>query len=224
VSEPASGPIEETSPRVLDPVERSSEILFGLIMALTFTGAVSAATGGREEVRTLLVGALTCNVAWGVVDATTYLIECLVQRGRAWQTATAFVAAPDPAAARTVVARALPPAIARGVGEAELESVRAALVRSRLAPGERGITRRDLRGALGIFLLVTLSTFPVVIPFLFTDDALRGLRWSNAVAVTMLGFVGAAFGRAAGIRPWICALAMIFLGCALVALTIALGG
>jgi VIT1/CCC1 family predicted Fe2+/Mn2+ transporter len=193
-------------------------------MALTFTGAVSAATGGREEVRTLLVGALTCNVAWGVVDATTYLIECLVQRGRAWRVASAFVSAKEPAAARAAVAEALPPAIARGVGEGELEAMRAALVRSGLRPGTRGVTRRDLRGALGIFLLVTLSTFPVVIPFLVTQDAVRGLRWSNAVAVTMLCFVGAAFGKAAGLRPWLCALAMVLLGCLLVGLTIALGG
>ena len=32
------------SGRVLEPIERLSEILFGLIMALTITGAVSVAT------------------------------------------------------------------------------------------------------------------------------------------------------------------------------------
>ena len=37
---------------VLSPVERISEMLFGLFMALTFVGAVSAAAAGREEVRT----------------------------------------------------------------------------------------------------------------------------------------------------------------------------
>ena len=49
--------------RVLDPISRVSEILFGLIMALTFTGTISAASAGREEVRTLLVGAIGCNIA-----------------------------------------------------------------------------------------------------------------------------------------------------------------
>jgi hypothetical protein len=48
---------------VLDPIERVSEIIFGLIMALSFTGAVSAATAGREEIRTVLFAALGCNLA-----------------------------------------------------------------------------------------------------------------------------------------------------------------
>ena len=41
--------------RVLDPIARVSEILFGVIMALTFTGTFSAATAGREELRAMLL-------------------------------------------------------------------------------------------------------------------------------------------------------------------------
>jgi len=48
---------------VLDPIDRVSEIIFGLIMALTFTGALSTATAGREEVRTMMMTALGCNLA-----------------------------------------------------------------------------------------------------------------------------------------------------------------
>lgn len=51
--------------RVLDPMERLSEVLFGLIMVLTFTGSLGAATAGREEIRTMLIGAIGCNLAWG---------------------------------------------------------------------------------------------------------------------------------------------------------------
>jgi len=51
--------------RILDPASRVSEILFGLIMALTFTCTLSAVEGGREDVRTMLLGAISCNVAWG---------------------------------------------------------------------------------------------------------------------------------------------------------------
>jgi hypothetical protein len=32
--------------QILDPVERASEILFGLIMVLTFTGSITMALGG----------------------------------------------------------------------------------------------------------------------------------------------------------------------------------
>ena len=75
-----------------------------------------------------------------------------------------------------------------------------------------------------MFLLVTLTTFPLVIPFLFGGDAQRALRISNAIALAMLAGVGVAYGRAAGYRPWASALAMVTVGVVLVGITIALGG
>ena len=58
--------------RILEPVERLSEILFGLIMALTVTGAVSVATADRLQVRAMVVAALGCNIAWGII-ASMYM-------------------------------------------------------------------------------------------------------------------------------------------------------
>ena len=52
------------SKRALDPVDRVAEVLFGLIMVLTFTGSLSVAEAGRDDVRAMLVGALGCNLAW----------------------------------------------------------------------------------------------------------------------------------------------------------------
>jgi hypothetical protein len=57
-----------SSKRVLDPIDRISEILFGLIMVLTFTGSLGVAEAGRDDVRTMLIGALGCNLAWGIID------------------------------------------------------------------------------------------------------------------------------------------------------------
>ena len=65
---------------VLNPVDRISEVLFGTIMVLTFTGAISAATDGRQEIRELLWAALGCNVAWGLVDAIMYLMNVVLER------------------------------------------------------------------------------------------------------------------------------------------------
>jgi hypothetical protein len=68
--------------RVLEPVERLSEILFGLIMALTITGAVSVATTDHIQIRTMLFAALGCNLAWGIIDGGMYLMARLGERGR----------------------------------------------------------------------------------------------------------------------------------------------
>ena len=70
------------SHRVLDPLDRTSEILFGIIMVLTFTGSIRVADAGQEDVRTVLAGAIGCNLAWGVVDAAMYLMATFMARAR----------------------------------------------------------------------------------------------------------------------------------------------
>jgi hypothetical protein len=51
--------------RILDPMDRISEVLFGLIMALTFTSTLGVVTADNIRLRTMLVAALGCNLAWG---------------------------------------------------------------------------------------------------------------------------------------------------------------
>jgi hypothetical protein len=63
---------------VLDKPTRISEILFGLIMVLTFTGTISISTAGKQEVRELLWAALGCNFAWGLVDGIMYLMDKVI--------------------------------------------------------------------------------------------------------------------------------------------------
>src|SRR5512134_3113480 len=67
---------------ILDPVDRVSEVLFGLYMALTFVGAISVAESGRAEDREQLVAARACNLVWGLVDAVMYLVRTITDRGR----------------------------------------------------------------------------------------------------------------------------------------------
>src|SRR5262249_47529473 len=115
--------------RVLDPMSRVSEVLFGLIMVLTFTGSLSVATAGRGEVREMLVGALGCNMAWGVIDAMLYLLGVLAERGRSLSALRALRKAADPEKARALVADALPPLVASVLEPGELDSMRGRLLR-----------------------------------------------------------------------------------------------
>jgi hypothetical protein len=79
---PKAGDTPASSKRALDPIDRVSEILFGLIMVLTFTVTLGAAEAGQEDVQVMLIGALGCNLAWGIIDAVFYLMGCLADRGR----------------------------------------------------------------------------------------------------------------------------------------------
>ncbi len=215
---------EKTSKRVLEPYDRISEVLFGLIMVLTFTGSLSVAEVGRDDVRTMLLGAFGCNLAWGIIDAILYLMGCLAEKGRMWRSWRAVRSADSPEQAHRVIAEALPPVVAALLQPAEYESLRSRIMQCPEPKQRPGLRRDDWMGALGVFLLVVLSTFPVVLPFLLTSNARLALRLSNAVAIALLFLTGAAFGRAAERSPWKMGLAMVFLGGVLVGLTMALGG
>jgi VIT1/CCC1 family predicted Fe2+/Mn2+ transporter len=214
----------KSSKRILEPHERISEVLFGLIMVLTFTGSLSIATADRAEVRTMLIGALGCNLAWGIIDGILYLLGSLAEKGRNLAAYRALRKTADPETGQRIVANALPPLIASVVQPAELESIRQRL-QQLPEPAERvHLSARDWLGALGVFLLVFLSTFPVAIPFIFMQSATSAMRVSNAVAVVMLFIVGAAYGRGVGRSPCGFGIAMVLLGAILVALTMVLGG
>ena len=62
-------------------MERISETLFGLIMALTFICSLGVATGTNINIQTMLIGALGCNLAWGIVDGGLYLLARINDRG-----------------------------------------------------------------------------------------------------------------------------------------------
>jgi VIT1/CCC1 family predicted Fe2+/Mn2+ transporter len=214
---------DEPRKRVLDPIERASEVLFGLIMVLTFTGSLSAATAGHSEVKEMLVGALGCNFAWGIVDSIMYLMSTLSGRSRNYAMARRARAA-KPERAHELIREALPPAIAKDLSAAELETIRGRLLAIPHVPDHPRLHRDDLVGAFGVFLLVVLSTLPVVVPFTLVDDATRALRWSNAVAIVMLFATGWSLGRYAWHRAWVVGLSMVAVGLLLVGITIVLGG
>ncbi len=215
---------ERSSKRVLEPIDRVSEVLFGLIMVLTFTGSLSVAEAGRDDVRTMLIGALGCNLAWGIIDGVLYLMGCLAEKGRGLQAFRAVREASDPRKAQRLIAHALPSAIASILEPAELETMRQRLQELPEPSRHASLHRDDWRGAGGVFLLVFLCTFPVVLPFIFMHNAGPALRVSNAVAIVMLFLTGCAFGRLSGYRWWLVGISMVVLGMILVGLTMALGG
>jgi hypothetical protein len=209
---------------VLDPMERISETLFGLIMALTFICSLGVATGANINIQSMLIGALGCNLAWGIVDGGLYLLARINDRGDKMLTLRAIRQAPDPEAARRVIADALPPELAALLPAEQLELMRQKV--QQLPEPSHGprLTKPDWTGALGLCLLSFLSTFPVVIPFLFLSDARLALRVSYAVAIAMLFCCGYVFGIRSGLRPWAAGLAMVAVGGSLVGVAVVLGG
>src|SRR5436853_7481197 len=195
------GSFELSSRRVLEPIDRVSEVLFGLIMVLTFTGSVSSAEAGRSEVRTMVIGALGCNLGWGIIDGVLYLMGCLAETGGGLLTSRAVPRAADPKEAQRVIADALPSVVASVLEPVEMESLYQRLKQLPEPPHHVRLRKDDLLGAVGVFLLVLLCTFPVVVPFIFMHNAGPALRVSNAIAILMSFLTGYALSRVTGRHP-----------------------
>jgi len=214
----------KSSKRVLEPHERISEVLFGLIMVLTFTGSLSVAEAGREDVRAMLVGALGCNIAWGIIDGVLYLMGSLAEKGRHLSLLRALRKTTESPKAQRLISAALPPLIASVLQPAEFENIHQRLNQTPEPPARARFNKDDWLAAVGVFLWVFLTTFPVAIPFIVLHNAKQAMRVSNAVAVAMLFIAGIAYGRSVGRSAFGFGFAMVVLGGVLVALTIALGG
>lgn len=209
---------------VLNPVDRIAEVLFGLIMVLSFTGAISASTDAREDVRELLWAALGCNIAWGLVDAIMYLMNVAIERGHAITVIKQMHEAKTDELSGEILKGEIQPAIAGLLTKEELISL-SNRVKQLPEPSKKNlITGTDVLAGLQIFMLVFLCTFPVAIPFGLFDDLSVAMRVSNGVALTLLFVGGFILAGYAGFRRGITALLYMFMGVLLVALTMALGG
>ncbi|MEC5386584.1 hypothetical protein VVD49_12680 [Uliginosibacterium sp. H3] len=209
--------------RVLDPVRRVSEMIFGLLMALTFIGALNVASAGQQEVRTMMFAAIGCNLAWGLTDALMYLLATFTERTRK-RTLVTRLKSVSAAEGSLLLLEALPPSLAEAVGRHGVEGLRQALIHiPDSAQGPRlGVA--DAQTAAGVFLVVVLSTFPVVLPFIFVDELATAMRFSNAIALVMLFGGGWSLAKYSGASPWQMGSLLALLGSALTAAVIALGG
>jgi len=208
---------------LLDPVDRISEVIFGLIMAVTIIGALSIATADKVEVRTVLYAALGCNVAWGLVDALMSLVRAATERSRL-RTLGQQIRQVDAAGGQAIIESALPDHLDPFVRAEELEAIRQRVL---ARPAETGavLRPRDFLEALAIWAWVVIATFPVALPFMLTQDLPQAFRWSRIVTVVMLGLVGVALGRyARHPRPLVTGASMAVCGVLVIAAVKALGG
>ncbi|MBC5785393.1 VIT1/CCC1 transporter family protein [Ramlibacter sp. USB13] len=218
---------DEAREPVLSPVERVCELCFGLFMALTFVGAVSAATAGTEAGteagRTMFYTALGCNLAWGLADAVMYLVRTLTDRARRVAVAHAVRAEPDAVSGVLQLRQEMGSVMRTLVSDVELEAVRARLSALPDLPARARLHGADYLAAAGVFALVVLGTMPVALPFLLMETR-PALLVSRVLTLVILFACGLALGRHAGGGGWRSGLAMTIVGVALTAAIIALGG
>jgi hypothetical protein len=216
------------SARHLDPGSHMGEILFGLIMTLTFTlgAGMVIQEEGRAGAREMLVGILGCNLAWGIIDGVLYVLGQVFERGRVRRIGLNLRLAQSDAAARQAVAAEFDEILGTVTDEAERDRLYQGVVtRVRATPVRPNRVRReDLLGGLAAGWLVFACSFPAVLPFLVIDDPWIALRVSNVILLGLLFAVGWRAARHTLAKPWLAGVTFLLVGVLLVALAIPLGG
>jgi len=207
---------------VLDPVERASEVIFGVLMAVSITGSISVVNASRGQWGDLLLAAFSCNIAWGLTDAVMYLVRAKITRYRRRALVRQVRDATTDAQALRLLAATLPAPLQDFIRADGLSLLRQRLLSSQ-EPSSR-LDRQDFQGALGIFVLVVLSTMPVALPFWLLPHSSLAMRISNLLGVATLFLCGYLLGRYAGGSPWGFGFAMSAIGTLLVGVIMALGG
>lgn len=211
--------------RYLDPADRLGEILFGLIMALGFTGAVRL---GHEEAdnRALFIGIFGCNLAWAIVDGVMFVLTQVFDHGRRARVTREVLNAPNEQAALQRIGEEVDnPLLALATPE-ELDQIhRRVLELVRRSTTERPTVRReDLLGGVAVGLIILLATLPVVVPYLAVASPTLAVRVSHLIALTELFLLGAWWGRMVGGSSLRIGAGLTLVGAVLVLITIVLGG
>ena len=209
---------------LLDPVERLSEISVGLIIALTCTGTLSVLDADTNDVQNMLISALGCNFAWGIIDGVMYLSNAFAQHGRENLMINSLDHL-DSETARDLIAQSMPAAIAGTQTPEDLEKIRVSLVKM-AAKQQRmpKLNTTDIQSACLIMLLVFGATLPIVIPFICTDNTSLALRISNVIAILSMFYCGWLLAGYCGYNKWKTSITLTIIGIVLVTVTIALGG
>jgi VIT1/CCC1 family predicted Fe2+/Mn2+ transporter len=204
------------------------EILFGLIMTLTFTlgAGLIMEEEGRAGARELLIATIGCNVAWGLIDGVLYVLGQLFERGRLRRVSVNVSTAASNSAATEVVAAELDEFLVPVTDKPQRDQLYASIVERLRATGLAPNRLRwdDVKGGLACGWLVFACSFPAAIPFFFIHDAWLALRVSNAVLLALLFLIGFRAGRITTANPWITGATFLVIGLILVVAAIALGG
>lgn len=213
--------------RYLDPTTILNESVFGLVMTLTFTlGAGLVVKEGPDATRTLLIGVLGCNLAWGIIDGMILIMGGMLERSQKAQLILRLQGLDNEEARLSLVRERVEPVISPYVEAEEREPLyRAVASRLRNVVPERIRPRRDeVLGAIATAWIVFAASIPAVLPFIFMDDRFLALRVSNALLLAMLFVVGYRWAVMTNSNPWRVGGALLLTGLTMVLIAIPLGG
>ncbi len=150
----------------VDLASRLEEGIAGLIMVLGFTLIAGfTAASGKQGVRTLLLGALGCNTAWGIIDSALFAWGNLTDRRLQLRFLTNLRSAPNESEVFSAIGGRLNPLLEPEVGAEERARLCKAIlpVMMRVQLPDPDLTKDDVNGMIAIFMVDVAAVIPAVI-------------------------------------------------------------
>jgi hypothetical protein len=213
--------------RYLEPGESLGEIIFGLIMLLTFTLGASVLTAfDRGAALHIILAAIGCNLAWGIIDAAMFVMGSLFLRAQLSRFHRLMQEAKDHKTGIAAIRRVIDRRYGEFSAPEDVDHLAEGIYRT--MKGRRRLRARvkrdDLVGALIVFGLVAGPSLPPALPFFFVDDPFVAIRLSNAILIGMLFLAGFRWAHHTDANPWWAGGLLAFFSVTLVTVAIALGG
>ncbi len=213
--------------RHIEPSEWWGALLFGLIMAMIFTvGGRSVVAEGEDATHDMLVGVIGCNVAWGIIQGWMFVLEAVFERTRLAHLLKEVKESTDEEQALAAIRDELDPTLEMVASDEERARLYAHILGNvkKADQPKTGIKRDDLITATIIFVLISLTALPAVLPFLLMDNLRDALRVANSLQVLLLFLVGFGWANATHANRWVSGLGVMFVGILMAVVGELLGG
>lgn len=170
----------------------SSEPMFGVIMVVCFTSVLRAFPNLAETILgTILLSALFCCIAWGLVDGIFYAWEAHYELDKKRKLQSQVQALADPNMGRELVEDDLGDTIVDLMNDEDKEQIYQIVEKN--VPGVdlgRVSIKEDIITVLIAFSLVVGSSIIVILPFLWFSPVMTALKISNITGILLLFIMG----------------------------------
>jgi hypothetical protein len=170
----------------------SSEPMFGVIMVVCFTSVLRAFPNLAETILgTILLSALFCCIAWGLVDGIFYAWEAHYELDKKRKLQDRVQVPADPKKGRELVEADLGDTVVDLMDEGDKEQIYQ-IVEKKVPGVELGRVsiKDDIITVLIAFGLVVGSSVIVMVPFLVFSPVMTALVISNITGILLLFFMG----------------------------------
>jgi len=230
-AKPQGSPLEQ----LLDPIDLLAEVIFSVLIILTFTlwfgiiklGANPDKLITVEYMNEFIVAVVGATLAWGIIDGIMLALLSVFERGERHRFLADLQAAASDEEAIDLIADEFDFSLEPITGEQQRQALYADVLEHLhdSKPRPVGFQSEDLIGAVASVVVAILAIVPSLIPLiLLRDQGILAVRISNIVSFVVLFIAGYLWGRYTGANPWKTGLLLLSAGVIMMAIAIPLGG